>query len=161
MKTKIESKYMMATKAIHLTGDISRDTADICVVFEEDDQNFYGNWVFGAGFVNVAFPKQTTHDLTAEEVEHYHGRPLMIGGGFIGSINITGEDFYKHVVATKEEDGRVHTGTLVAPIKVGHGIVMVLDDERTWQTSTIQEIIRFGKEIRVKTQNSKYLVEYK
>jgi len=161
MKTQIEPKYMMATKAIHLTGDISREEANICIVTDEDDQNFYGNWVFGYGFVNVAFPKQTTRDLTTEEVEKYHGQPTMIGGGFGHTINITGEDFHKHVVATKAEDGRVHTGTLVAPIKVGRGMAMVLDDGRTWNTSTVQEIIRFGKEIRVKTQNSKYLVEYK
>src|SRR5262245_33776144 len=42
-------KYMMATKAIHQLGDISRDKPDICQIFGEDADNYIGNWVTGFG----------------------------------------------------------------------------------------------------------------
>ena len=85
------------------------------------------------------------------------GQPTMIAGGFGQTINITGEDFYKHVVMIKEGDSNAHAGTLVAPIKVGRGISVFLDDGRTWNTSTVQSI----DGSTIKTKNSTYLVEYK
>jgi hypothetical protein len=156
MKKQIEPKYKMATTALHLTGDISREDVDICIVYEEDDDNFYGNWICGFGFVGVAFPKATTRDLTPEEVEKYHGQPTMLAGGFGPTINITGEDFHKHVVVTKEGGGKVHSGTLVCPIKVGGVIAMTTDGGRTWTTSAIQSIDRNV----IKTRNSTYMVDY-
>ena len=65
-------KYMMATKAMHMTGDISRDVEDLCVVFSETETHYIGNWVTGFGFVYVEFPKETTRGLTKEEVEEYN-----------------------------------------------------------------------------------------
>lgn len=70
-KQKIESKYMMATTAIHKLGDISSDGPDICRVSEEDEGNYYGSWVTGFGFFGVRFPKETTRDLTSDEIERY------------------------------------------------------------------------------------------
>jgi len=72
-------KYMMATKAIHQLGDISRDHGDICQIFGEDADNYIGNWVTGFGFIDVKFPKATTRDLTTDEIKHYDGRRYRIG----------------------------------------------------------------------------------
>lgn len=81
-----KSRYMMATKAIHKLGDISRDKPDLCVVHDEDKENYIGNWVTGFGFINVKFPKSTTRELTEEEKEHYHGMQVVIGDGPVGRI---------------------------------------------------------------------------
>ena len=71
-------RYMMATKADHQLGDISRDEPDICRVESEDGDNYIGAWVTGFGFFNVKFPKDTTRDLTPEEIDHYDGRHYRI-----------------------------------------------------------------------------------
>ena len=71
-------KYMMATKAIHQMGDISRDEEDLCVVFAEDKENYIGNWVTGFGFIEVKFPKETTRELTNEEVKEYNKTYVQI-----------------------------------------------------------------------------------
>jgi hypothetical protein len=41
--------YMIATKAIHQTGDISRTILNICLVYAEDSNNYIGNWITGFG----------------------------------------------------------------------------------------------------------------
>lgn len=79
-------RYMMATKAIHQLGDISRGEPDLCVIRSEDADNYIGNWVEGYGFINVKFPKRTTRELTDEEKEKWHGRQITIGGSPIGTI---------------------------------------------------------------------------
>ena len=155
MKRKIPQNYKMATTAIHMLGDISRETADICIVSYEDDDNYYGNWVTGFGFVDVKFPKATTRDLNKKEIEKHHGQPMMMGDAFMGSINITGEDFRKHVVVTKV-GGKIHSGNLISPLKVGKMIAMITDDGYSWHTSTIQSI----KGNTFKTLNSTYKVKY-
>ena len=65
-------KYMMATKATHKLGDISRDGEDLCFIYSEDNENYIGNWVTGFGFFDVKFPKKTTRSLTPEEIENYN-----------------------------------------------------------------------------------------
>jgi hypothetical protein len=82
------SKYMMATTAIHQLGDISRDEPELCVIQEEDSENYIGNWVEGLGFIDVKFPKSTTRELTEEEASQYDGRGLKIGSTPIGTIRI-------------------------------------------------------------------------
>lgn len=81
-------KYMMATKAYHQLGDISRDEEDLCVVKDEDEDYYIGNWVEGFGFIDVKFPKETTRELTQEEVEKYHNMELTINSNYIGKLNI-------------------------------------------------------------------------
>lgn len=71
-------KYMMATTAIHQLGDISSDEPDLCIVNDEDADNYIGNWVTGLGFFGVKFPKVTTRDLTPDEIATYNGRQLAI-----------------------------------------------------------------------------------
>ena len=87
MKGKIK-KHMMATTAIHKSGDISRPKPDLCIVFEEDDGNYYGNWCEGYGFINVRFPKETTRTLTEEEVKTYEGLTIMMNSTPMGKVKI-------------------------------------------------------------------------
>jgi hypothetical protein len=69
---KEQKKYMMATKAIHKLGDISRDSEEICRIYAEEGDDYIGAWVEGFGFFDVKFPKATTRDLTPEEKAHYN-----------------------------------------------------------------------------------------
>ena len=71
-------KYMMATKAIHKLGNISRDEPDLCHVHAETATDYIGNWVTGFGFIDVKFPKKTTRNLT-EEIDLYNGTYIQIG----------------------------------------------------------------------------------
>ncbi len=72
-------KYMMATKATHQLGDISSDEPDICYIKREGTNNYVGHWVTGMGFVDVKFPKETTRDLTPEEIEYWNKKSFQIG----------------------------------------------------------------------------------
>ena len=72
------NKYMMATTAIHKLGDISRDEGDLCHVTKEKENDYIGMWVTGFGFFGVKFPKETTRELTPEEVEKYNKVSIQI-----------------------------------------------------------------------------------
>lgn len=63
----MSNRIMFATKAMHLLGDISRDTPNYALVTGEDGDNYIGNWMEGFGFANVRFPKSTTRALTEDE----------------------------------------------------------------------------------------------
>ena len=71
MSKKVK-KYMMATTAMHKLGNISRDEPHLCYIEKETDTNYIGSWVTGYGFFDVKFPKETTRDLTQEEVDRYN-----------------------------------------------------------------------------------------
>lgn len=77
-------KFKMATTAIHQLGDISSDEDDLCCVYAEDENNWYGQWVTGLGFFDVRFPKSTTRDLTEKETEKYSKLRLYINGNCVG-----------------------------------------------------------------------------
>lgn len=49
-----------ATKAYHKLGDISREIPDVAIVFEADDDNYYGYWEEGYDYIDVRFPKETS-----------------------------------------------------------------------------------------------------
>lgn len=68
----------MATKALHKLGDISSDTPDLCTISGEDGDNYIGMWVYGLGFFNVKFPKETTRIPTDEEKNKYIGTGIAI-----------------------------------------------------------------------------------
>ena len=72
------NKYMMATTAIHKMGDISSDSPDLCHVTEESETDYYGMWVLGMGFVEVKFPKETTRELTKEEIIYWNSKRVQI-----------------------------------------------------------------------------------
>ena len=85
-------KYMMATKAFHKLGDISRDEEDICYVHEERDDGYVGAWVTGFGFIEVFFPKDTTRELTSEETEKYNEMYFQIASQPPFKLNIREEN---------------------------------------------------------------------
>lgn len=65
------SRYMMATKAIHTLGDISRDEPDLAIIDSEAGDDYIGEWLTGVGYVGVRFPKATTRELTDDEKAYY------------------------------------------------------------------------------------------
>jgi len=73
-----EKKYMMATKAYHKLGDISSDVPDLCVVKRETETDWYGSWVTDFGIVDVRFPKETTRELTTDEINNYNAMYVQI-----------------------------------------------------------------------------------
>lgn len=77
--TKIEPRYLMGTEAYHLLGDIGRDEDDLFQAYGETEDYWIGAWVEGYGFFNVCFPKETSRELTDEEVEHYSKLHFRIG----------------------------------------------------------------------------------
>ncbi len=81
-------KYMMATTALHKLGDISRDEPDICHIQEEIDDYYIGSWVTGYGFIGVKFPKETTRELTPEEIDKYKQSTFQIGSQPAFILNI-------------------------------------------------------------------------
>jgi hypothetical protein len=150
----MNDKYMMATKAIHQSGDISSDVPDLCVVNSEDNDNYIGQWLFGFGFVNVQFPKNTTRELTPEEIEKYHGNLYFVGESLRCIINITGETYDKQVVLSKSDGSKTYTGTLISPLKVGKAMGILTEDGGWVTTSKITKID--GNQIH--TKNSVYIL---
>lgn len=66
--------YMMATKAF---VDVGREEPALCVIRDEDPENFIGYWAGDSNFIKVRFPKSTARELTDEEEnerrrEDYH-----------------------------------------------------------------------------------------
>lgn len=145
----------MATSAMHLKsiGDVSSEVPDICLVHKEDTDNFYGSWVFGVCFVDVQFPKATTRDLTPEEVEHYHGRNVFMGG-LVSPLNLKGEDFRKHVRLYKDGT-KIKEGVLTSPLKLGGQIVL---DYGHFHSSKIKGMSH--DKTAIETLNSIYSIEY-
>ena len=141
----------MATKAIHKAGDISRETSDICHIYGEDEDNYIGNWVFGFGFIDVKFPKNTTRELTPEELEEWHGAPVELAG-IIHCLNLTGEEY--PVVTVSKKGGKTYHGRLMAPIKVGKRICVFDDKIGPFITTRVVSIT--GECIQ--TKNSVYYV---
>lgn len=82
------SMHMMATEAHHKLGDISSDTPDLCFVYDQDEDNYYGMWVMGFGFFDVRFPKETTRELTQEEINHYSEMSIALSGHNLGKIKL-------------------------------------------------------------------------
>lgn len=76
---KIEPKKLMGTIAYHKLGEISRQIPDIFTAVAETETYWVGSWVTGFGFVSVLFPKETSRELTEEEVETYKTKKLGIG----------------------------------------------------------------------------------
>lgn len=66
-------KYMMATRATHRCGDLSREKPSLAIIYPdgEREDHYVGEWASGIGFINVEFPKDTTRPLNDEERELY------------------------------------------------------------------------------------------
>ncbi len=66
----LDTTYIKATTAIHKMGDISRPDGDYAWVNEADDNNYYGQWLSGLGYIDVKFPKATSTVVTKEEARN-------------------------------------------------------------------------------------------
>ncbi len=84
-------RFMMATTAVHKLADISRDEPSLAIIYGEDGTDFIGEWVTGAGFINVRFPKATTRELTAGERSEYNGK-FIDTAGYVRPIVIAEPD---------------------------------------------------------------------
>ncbi len=89
----MQSRVMMATKAIHQLGDLSRDAPNYCVVHEDpaDPENYIGNWMMGFGFIGVKFPKATTREMTPAEEKWLDDNERGIQVGSLKDFNLGGE----------------------------------------------------------------------
>jgi hypothetical protein len=74
-------KIMLATKALHKSGNISRDEPDLCIVHSETPHYYVGSWVTGFGFFDVWFPKETTRELTDGEKLAMDGKQVFVLNG--------------------------------------------------------------------------------
>ncbi len=73
-------KFMMATKAFHMLGEVSSKEADICLIHSETEEDYIGSWVTSmVCFVEIRFPKSTTRELTDIEKEIYRSRTYSNG----------------------------------------------------------------------------------
>ena len=81
-------RYMLATKATHLIGDVSREEPDLCLIQSEDADSYIGHWVTGFALLDVHFPKATTRPLTPEEKERWQGTQIMYPHGITKTINL-------------------------------------------------------------------------
>lgn len=75
---KIEPRDLMGTKAYHQLGDISRDEYDLFYATGETQNYWVGMWVEGFGYFNVLFPKETSRELTKDEIEKYNNTYVQI-----------------------------------------------------------------------------------
>lgn len=81
-------KYFMGTKAFHQLGDISRDNFDLFLAIGETEKYWVGNWITGFGLINVLFPKETSRNLTPQEIEEYNKLYTYIGSQYAVKIKI-------------------------------------------------------------------------
>jgi len=91
-KVEIKPKYLMGTKAIHLLGDISRDEFDLFSTSAETEKYWIGMWVTGFGFFNVLFPKETSRELTNEEVEKYNKTYVQLSSNPPIKLNVSNNE---------------------------------------------------------------------
>lgn len=88
LKKNKEGIYLMAKEAHHLLGEVSRDEWDLAIVFQEDDENLYGNWVFGFGLIDVRFPKKSVRQLDKKDLKKYDSTGYGINAALIGMLKV-------------------------------------------------------------------------
>ena len=91
---EIPWKYMVATKAYHTLGSLSRpldnpcSEENLCQVSGEAGDCYVGMWVTGLGFFNIMFPKATTRELTPDEVARFNKMKFAINDQPAFGLNI-------------------------------------------------------------------------
>ena len=162
--------HMMATKAYHQLGEISREKPDLCVIINETPNFYVGNWSEGYGFFHVLFPKETTRDLTDEEFEKFEGTPMGINNQMAYSLNIVRrmDDPKKEIkvklIKLDESNPNRHNinvgysveGTTNVRPRVDKCFFIYHDDTKLFNTSPVVEIINDNK---FRTRNSTYYWE--
>lgn len=84
----MSQRFMMATKATHQLGDISRDEPSLAYIDRDDGDDWIGQWVTGFGYINVRFPKDTTRELTAEERARFSQMDVESSNGIVSPIGV-------------------------------------------------------------------------
>lgn len=72
------TKIVMATKAMHKLGDISRDEPDYAHIYDENETDYIGYWLTGLGFIDVTFPKDGCREMTSEEAKYLAEHEIVI-----------------------------------------------------------------------------------
>lgn len=80
--------YAMAKEAYHLLGNVSRDKWDLIQIYQEDKENYYGNWVYGWGLIEVRFPKNKIRTPNKKELRKYDGSRFGISGNYVCDLEI-------------------------------------------------------------------------
>ncbi len=86
---KIEPRYLMGTKAYHQLGNISCDEYDLFLATGETEKYWVGMWTTGFGFFNVLFPKETSRELTKDEIEKYNKTYVQINSQPLVKLNVS------------------------------------------------------------------------
>ena len=80
--------YAMGKEAHHLLGEISREKWDLISIDQEDEDNYYGSWVYGYGFIDIRFPKKSIKALNKKEIKKYEGSAWGISGNYMGKLEV-------------------------------------------------------------------------
>lgn len=102
--TPTESKYLMGTKAYHQLGDLSREEEDLFSTTAETEKFWVGMWTTGYGFFNVLFPKETSRELTEEEVEKYNKMYIRINSQPPFKLNVSKHENIKPTESANPEN---------------------------------------------------------
>lgn len=76
----MNDRYLMATAATHVLGDLSRPEPSLAIVYGETATDWIGEWATGFGYINVTFPKDTSRELTDDERAHFSTQVLECAG---------------------------------------------------------------------------------
>lgn len=155
-------RYMMATKAVHKLGDISRETPSLCVVYGEEGDQWVGRFLIGHGFFDVRFPKETTRELTKDEKKEWNGSAFGPGGLTMDVVIFPGFGVPKHAIVVKTKNSTYRFGKAekdgmrtitrdnhpldfsrakITFLKVGRSILADTFDGREWGTSPVISIV--------------------
>lgn len=102
---EITPRYLMGTKAYHLVGDISEETYDLFLADGETEKYWVGMWVFGYGYIDVIFPKETSRELTDEEVEKYNNSYIQINSQYPVKLEVSKSPLKQYSINTVSDSG--------------------------------------------------------
>ena len=79
-----------------ITLDTKLDVERICLVCNEDGEDFIGTWVYGFGVGAHRFPKKVTRPMTMDEVDNYNSYkfrkarmiPFQLSINYDGTVRI-------------------------------------------------------------------------
>ena len=82
----IREKYMTAGTSYFPNGKFFSQKPDLCVVWGIKGDEYIGQYVYGTGFINIRFLRETTRNLNKAERKEHNGRKLCLSGVIIGKI---------------------------------------------------------------------------
>ena len=70
--------YAIATKAHHLSSDVSREQGSLCYIQFDLGSHYSGKWVYGCATTGIRFPKTHTRGLTKEDILHWQDKGVIL-----------------------------------------------------------------------------------